>query len=1515
MTTTTSARRVLALLAALLLAATVLIVDRAPLASADPVTATHSSNAFDITRTVSNGTPTVGDVIEVRTQLESSRYLVYEVRDFTPACMEYVSGSAEANKGGDIEVNGDRVKWSRGLGRQVDPFIITAEYTVTCAPGNHATGGTYFKRAPLGSSSLGNNSMGPTITVQQVQSSVDLGAAPTSVEVGEQVSLNATTTGIPNGEDVQLLVDGVAVGSPATVTGGSVSFLAWTPTTPGDYEFTARYDGSTNVAGSTSTPVAVSVSKVSTTVELEVGTPAFTGSVVPLTATTTGVPDGDTVQFLVNGAVHGTAQVEDGSALYTEWIPQDAGDYAVQANFVTTNTLSGSSSGQSMVTVTDPVQQTSTTLDVNPSPVAGQVSTLTATVTDGNDGDTVAFTNSGNPIGTATVTDGVATYDWTVPTGLAAQQYSLRADYAGSEGYAPSASEPVTGTVGKVQTQLSEVSAPATAEVNEQLQLSATVTGGHSGAQVEFRDGETVLCAVTTGSGPTASCYWTPTAVGAYDVTAHYLGTDTTSASQSPSATAIEVGATASSVELTGPDSIQLGQSADLEITTTGVADGQTVDIVVGEDTIVGTATVSGGAATYTWTPSEVDTYTLRVVYGGAETVAPSESDPVVITVAPVATEVSAVIAPDEATVGQQITLSATVTGGTAGTQVEFRDGETLLCSGTLAADGTVICEWTPTAVGAVDITAHYPGNGTTSPSQSPSATTVEVGATESSLTLTGPASALVGQTAELTIEAAGIDDGEDVDIVVGETTIGTATVTDGAATFAWTPTEAGTVAIRAEYAGSDTVAPSESAPLTVAVEVSTITSDVTPSLGATVGQPVSLSATVDGGTPGVSVEFRAGETVLCDAALTEDGTVTCEWTPAAAGAFAVTAHYAGDQTTTASQSSTPTSVVVGQAASTVTLTGPDFVEPGQPVDLMIGTTGIADGQQVDIEVDGVVVDTVTVTGDEATFSWTPDAVDTYTVKAIYRGSDDVAGSESDELTVTVTAQATQTSPVTASSDAVVGQPVTLSATVTRGTSGLPVEFRDGDTVLCTADLGEDGTVSCDWTPTAAGAVNVRAHYPGDDTTTSSRSPQTTTVSVGRTAATVTVDVTGPVVIGQSVTLGVDTTGIPDGEVIELRVDDAVVGSPTVTDGRAEYTWTVTAPAGQRTISAGYAGSDTVAESESDPVTIEVGVSATSTSDVTAPSDATAGEPVQLSATVTGGTAGEMVEFRDGTTVLCTGRLAADRTVGCPWTPAAAGTVNVTAHYPGDDATAASASDTATAVVVNEAPDTEAPDVPAGITVAPQPATVGQTVTVSGDAEADSTVSVMVDGVEVCEVTATDGTFSCEFTATEEMDGQPITVTATDAAGNTSPAGEGGTLQVQPEAVDPTEPTLTLTPAQPVVGEPVQIEVTGDVGDELVIVSGDDEICAVTLDEDGTATCEWIPADEGEVTLQVTVGDQTVEKTVTVRPADDNGEGGDDDGEGDDDGSGSLDMGSLGSLAGGTGGSSGSLGSLSSLAG
>ena len=61
--------------------------------------------------------------------------------------------------------------------------------------------------------------------------------------------------------------------------------------------------------------------------------------------------------------------------------------------------------------------------------------------------------------------------------------------------------------------------------------------------------------------------------------------------------------------------------------------------------------------------------------------------------------------------------------------------------------------------------------------------------------------------------------DGEIVDILVNDESVGTATVIDDEATYQWIPTEAGEFVIRADYAGPDTVEPAQSAELTITVK------------------------------------------------------------------------------------------------------------------------------------------------------------------------------------------------------------------------------------------------------------------------------------------------------------------------------------------------------------------------------------------------------------------------------------------------------------------------------------------------------------------------------------------------------------------------------------------------------------------------------------------------------------------------------------------------------------------------
>ena len=1178
---------------------------------------------------------------------------------------------------------------------------------------------------------MGSFNGGPSITVQKDATTVELAAEPAAAVVDEDVTFTVTTSGIGDGETVDISGDGTGAAT-ATVTGNSATFTRSFDST-GTKNVEVAYAGSAIAHPAGPASASVEIDKKPSTVSIAAADPAIAGSPVLLTATTTGIPDGDAVEFRVDGHALGTANVTDGTAVFTDWNPDTQGEYSIQAIYQSSATVAGSQSSQITVTVLEPTQVTATTLDVDPAPVPGQASTLTATVANGNDGDTVEFYNNNvERLGEATLEDGVASIEWTPTANHANEPYSLRAHYLGSTGYLASTSAAVTGTVGLVQTTVSVVDAPEAGTVGEPMRLEATVTGGNAGQMIEFQDADgNTLTSAGLSSGGSAIATWTPTAPGEYQVTAHYPGTSTTSPANSPSATTVTVGAKQSSITLDGPATASVGQAATLTATTTGIADGQTISFQV-DGAEVGTGQVNNDQAVLEWTPTATGTYPIRAVYAGSDNVDGSQSDIVDVVVGLTDTQTSTVTTSADPVTGAPVTLTATVSGGTQGVDVVFRDGTTNLCTAPLGADGTAECQWTPDQIGAVNFIAHYAGDDATAPSQSPTATTVDVGQGE------------VAQPSDLEVTPAN-------------------------------PTAA------------DTVTVSGTAPAGALVEV--YTGDH--------AQPCSVTATAD-------------------------GTFTCDLGPLPVGTHTISAVATlnGKPSSIAN-----TTVTVTQVSPTLTLTGPASVKPDQAAELTLATSGIPDGETVDILVDGSVHGEATVNGGSATYTWTPTTAGTYTISANYAGSDSVADEVSNELTITVDAASTSTTNVLASPSAVpVGGTVTLSATVDGGTEGATVEFRNGEHVLCSDAIGADGTASCEWDTDAMGTFTVVAHYLGE----------------------------------------------------------AGVNNPS---------------------------------HSAQPTTVEVGVAATSITDVTAASEATVGVPVTLSATVTGGTAGVDVEFRDGTDVLCTGQVGADGSVDCPWTPTTAGTVTVTAHYLGSDTTAASTSEGETTITVAEAPDTEAPDAPTGITVAPQPVTVGDQVTVTGSAEADSTVSVMVDGVEVCQTTATGGTFECGFAATEGMDGQQVTVTATDAAGNTSDAADGGTLQVEPAVVDPTEPTITVTPAQPVAGQEVGIEVTGDAGEELVITDGTTEICRVTLGQDGTATCQWTPAEDGQVTLTVTVGEQTVEKTVTVRPADDND---DDDDNGDGDGgagSGSLDSGSLGSLTGGAGGngSSGSLGSLSSF--
>lgn len=260
-----------------------------------------------------------------------------------------------------------------------------------------------------------------------------------------------------------------------------------------------------------------------------------------------------------------------------------------------------------------------------------------------------------------------------------------------------------------------------------------------------------------------------------------------------------------------------------------------------------------------------------------------------------------------------------------------------------------------------------------------------------------------------------------------------------------------------------------------------------------------------------------------------------------------------------------------------------------------------------------------------------------------------------------------------------------------------------------------------------------------------------------------------------------------------------------------------------------------------------------------------AGKASTLTATVSNNAAGT-VEFSNNGSLLGTG-TATNGTAVYAWTPAAAEAGHVfaiTAKYLGD-ATRAESTSAAQTGTVAAAPT--APAAPTNLVVIPNTVIAGNAVTVSGNAEAGSTVKVTAAD-KTCTATAdAAGAFHCNITATTAGT-LTVTAVATNAAG-TSPASAPVTVTVT--APPAGTAVIVVDPTSPTEGSPATISVIGaDAGTHVTVKNGSETVCTATVDANGTATCTWAPtAGSQTLTAEVTVGGAatTVTKVVLVQAA------------------------------------------------
>ncbi|MFC7450613.1 Ig-like domain-containing protein, partial [Rhodococcus daqingensis] len=444
--------------------------------------------------------------------------------------------------------------------------------------------------------------------------------------------------------------------------------------------------------------------------------------------------------------------------------------------------------------------------------------------------------------------------------------------------------------------------------------------------------------------------------------------------------------------------------------------------------------------------------------------------------------------------------------------------------------------------------------------------------------TLAAVANAQVGQAATLSATVTGGANGDTVEFYDGATKLGTGTLNNGAATYAWTPATGGAHAVSAKFLATAQAEGSQSAPqnVTVSVPDEATTTTLTVPASANVGAAVELKATVAPAAAGGTVQFKDGDANIGGPVTLAGGVATLSHTFDAAGAKSITAVYSGGAGFTGSTSAAATvTVSVPDEATTTTVTVPATANVGAAVELKATVAPAGAGGTVQFK-DGAanIGGPVALAGGVATLSHTFDAAGAKSITAVYSGGAGFTGSTSAPATVTVSVpdEATTTT-VTVPATANVGAAVELKATVSPAGASGTVQFKDGDANIGGPVTLAGGVATLSHTFDAAGAKSITAVYSGGaGFTGSSSAPATVTVSVPDEATTTTVTVPATANVGAAVELKATVAPAAAAGTVQFKDGAANIGGPVaVNAGVATLSHTFDA-AGAKSITAVYSG-------------------------------------------------------------------------------------------------------------------------------------------------------------------------------------------------------------------------------------------------------------------------------------------------------------------------------------------------------
>lgn len=268
----------------------------------------------------------------------------------------------------------------------------------------------------------------------------------------------------------------------------------------------------------------------------------------------------------------------------------------------------------------------------------------------------------------------------------------------------------------------------------------------------------------------------------------------------------------------TSASSLTAGQSLTLTATVTGSGATGTVQFTDNGNNLDTAVALSNGTATLTTSALAAGSHSLAAAYSGDKTHQPSTSAASTVSVL-AASSTSLGVSPGSVTIGQPVTLTASISGNSPTGSVQFKDGSNNLGSPVAVSNGSATLSTNQfSATGTHSLSASYSGDAGNATSTSATATlTVNASSTSTGLSVS-PSQPAPNQAVTLTATVSGFQPSGTVTFFDAGTNLGSATLSNGSATLSLGSLSEGSHSLSASYGGdgNNTTSTSPSTALTV---------------------------------------------------------------------------------------------------------------------------------------------------------------------------------------------------------------------------------------------------------------------------------------------------------------------------------------------------------------------------------------------------------------------------------------------------------------------------------------------------------------------------------------------------------------------------------------------------------------------------------------------------------------------------------------------------------------------------